>query len=319
MNKRYVICLLVCILLSLYAFRQQNPKGARVALGRTLFFDPILSQDSTLSCTSCHKPEFAFADTSAVSIGFHGNKGFRNTPSVMNMRTRTAFFWDGRAKTLQTQMFFPMNDTNEMALESTAAVKRLRNSKKYRTLFFKAFGRMPDKAGISQAIAAYEQTLETSNTPLDRWLNDKPDGLTEREREGRVVFLGKGQCNECHFTPDFTGDEFRNIGLFNGREWNDSGRFLRTRSKADLGKFKVPGLRNVAFTAPYMHNGRFKTLGAVIDYYNDPDAQVPDAINRDTLLQRPLHLTEREKQDLEAFLRALTDDAFHRQDLRASP
>ncbi len=298
------------MLLAAFSFQKKDSTIIKAELGRTLFFDPILSADSSLSCASCHKPEFAFADTIPFSIGMHGNKGLRNAPSVMNMSARSSFFWDGRAASLQAQAIFPMSDTNEMALPVAIAVKRLNRSKTYRRLFYTAFHQLPNKYNLGLALAAFEKTLETSNTAYDRWQDGKKDAITEQQRRGRVVFLGKGQCNQCHFTPDFTGDEFRSIGLFNGKQWNDSGRYIKTHIKSDIGKFKVPGLRNVAITAPYMHDGSFKTLRSVIDYYNDPDATIPHAWNRDSLLARPLHLTEGEKQDLEAFLHALTDDQF---------
>ena len=298
------------ILAVLFSFRKNDPAVQKIALGKTLFFDPILSLDSSLSCASCHKPAFAFADTIPFSIGFHGNKGARNTPSVMNMSDRSSFFWDGRAASLQAQALFPMSDTNEMALPVVIAVKRLQRSPVYRKLFYQAFHQLPNKTNIGLALAAFEKTLETSHTANDRWINGQEDAMTEQQRNGRVVFRGKGQCFDCHFSPDFTGDEFRSIGLFNGKEWNDSGRYKQTRRKSDIGKFKVPGLRNVAVTAPYMHDGSFKTLRDVIDYYNEPDKFIPHALNRDSLLMRPLHLTEQEKQDLEAFLHALTDDEF---------
>jgi cytochrome c peroxidase len=131
--------------------------------------------------------------------------------------------------------------------------------------------------------------------------------------KGREIFMQKGKCFDCHFSPDFTGDEFRNIGLYNEKNFNDKGRFGQTLNPQDLGKFKVPGLRNVAVTAPYMHNGQFKTLREVIDYYDNPDAFVPNSINRDSLLARPLGLSEEEKSQLLAFLQALTDDRYNRQ------
>ena len=152
--------------------------------------------------------------------------------------------------------------------------------------------------------------METSDTPNDRWLNDEPGGLTEQQIRGRAIFRVKAKCFECHFSPDFTVDEFRNIGLFDGEKYNDSGRYLITKNKEDIGKFKVPGLRNVAITAPYMHDGSIKTLRDVIDYYDAPDKLIKNSIGRDSLLATPLHLTEGEKQDLEAFLHSLTDDRF---------
>lgn len=278
-------------------------------LGEMLFFDSILSEDRSISCASCHIPQFAFADTVAFSTGVHGRKATRNTPSAMNVAARDALFWDGRAATLEEQALGPIENPNEMNLPLDVAIERLNNSK-YKELFLKAFGKSPDRQTLGQAISAYEKTLETSNTPNDRWLNDEPGGLTAQQERGRDIFRVKAKCFECHFSPDFTVDDFRNIGLFNGKEYNDSGRYSVTHNPADIGKFKVPGLRNVAITAPYMHDGSLKTLREVIDYYDQPKLLVPDGIGRDSVLLQPLNLTEQEKQDLEAFLHSLTDDRF---------
>jgi len=298
------------LLIAVSSFTNEPEKITKEQLGEMLFSDPILSENLTISCASCHKPEFAFADTVAFSTGVHGRKGFRNTPSVMNMASREAFFWDGRAATLEEQALFPIQDVNEMNLPVDSAVKRLTLSNKYATLFQQVFNQLPTSSNLGAALAAFQKTLETGNTPNDRWLNDVPDGLTPQQERGRQVFRVKGKCFECHFTPDFTADEFRSIGLFNGMEHNDSGRYLVTRDPADLGKFKVPGLRNVAMTAPYMHDGSFQTLRQVIDYYNNPHSSLPTGMNRDTVLRDPLNLTEQEKQDLESFLHSLTDDRF---------
>lgn len=275
-----------------------------------LFFDPILSEDSTISCASCHKPEFAFADTVPLSKGVHGRLGSRNAPSVMNMTSRTSFFWDGRANTLAEQALFPIADANEMNLPIKEAIIRLNRSKKYQYLFLRVFKQNPTAKNLGAALAAFQETLETSNTPNDRWLNDEQGGLTEQQIRGREIFRVKAKCFECHFSPDFTIDEFKNIGLFNGKNLNDSGRYKVTKNVADIGKMKVPGLRNVAMTAPYMHDGRFRTLREVIDYYDNPHAAMPDGLYRDSVLSQPLGLTEQEKQDLESFLHSLTDDRF---------
>lgn len=292
------------------SFTRKPVVMTRAALGKKLFFDPILSDDRSVSCASCHKPEFAFADTAVFSIGVHGRTGTRNTPSAMNVASRESLFWDGRAATLEAQALGPIANPLEMNLPVDGAVRRLRQNKTYVTLFKQVFGALPTTRNLGKALAAYERTLETSDTPNDRWLAEKKGGMNEQQRRGREVFFGKGQCIECHFTPDFTGDEFRSIGLFNGQKHNDSGRYLITKKHADIGKFKVPGLRNIAVTAPYMHDGSFKTLRAVIDYYNNPASVLPDGINRDSLLNHPLYLSEKEKTDLEAFLIALTDDRF---------
>jgi len=141
-------------------------------------------------------------------------------------------------------------------------------------------------------------------------MNDDEPGLNESQIRGRFLFMDKGKCFDCHFSPDFTGDEFRNIGLYDGKQFRDVGRFKITGDSSDLGKFKVPGLRNISMTAPYMHNGMFKTLKEVVDYYNNPSKFVENPINMDTLLHQPLHLSETEVNDLVHFLESLTDDRF---------
>ena len=167
---------------------------------------------------------------------------------------------------------------------------------------------------LADAIAAFELTLETTDSPFDNWkYYDDSTRVSEAVRRGFEVFNGNGKCVKCHFGSDLTQNEFRNIGLFNGRQLNDSGRYAITKNKEDIGKFKTPGLRNIAITAPYMHNGMFKTLKEVIDFYDNPARKVPRAINRDTILAKPLGLTKREKADLESFLLSLTDKQFLKQ------
>lgn len=304
-----ITTLAVAIILG-FSFSKTPQKITKERLGEMLFFDPILSEDSSISCASCHKPAFAFADTSAFSKGVHGRLGNRNTPSAMNVSARDFLFWDGRAASLEEQALGPIENPVEMNLKLSEAIKRLNRSKKYRNLFFTVYKTAPTTKTLASAIAAYERTLETSATPNDRWMNDEPNGMTDQQVRGRDIFRVKAKCFECHFSPDFTGDEFRSIGLFNGTTHNDSGRYYVTQKPADIGKMKVPGLRNVAMTAPYMHDGSFKTLREVIDYYDNPHAKMPDGINRDSVLAKPLGLTEQDKQDLEAFLHALTDDRF---------
>ncbi len=304
-----ITTLAVAVLLG-FSFSKTPQKITKERLGEMLFFDPILSEDSSISCASCHKPAFAFADTSAFSKGVHGRLGNRNTPSAMNVSARDFLFWDGRASSLEQQALGPIENPVEMNLKLSEAIKRLNRSKKYRNLFYSIYKTAPTTKALASAIAAYERTLETSATPNDRWMNDEPNGMTDQQVRGRDIFRVKAKCFECHFSPDFTGDEFRSIGLFNGTTHNDSGRYVVTKNLADIGKMKVPGLRNVAMTAPYMHDGSFKTLREVIDYYDNPHARMPDGINRDSVLAKPLGLTEQDKQDLEAFLYALTDDRF---------
>jgi cytochrome c peroxidase len=278
-------------------------------LGRLLFNDPILSMDSTVSCATCHKPEFAFADTSAFSIGITGNPTRRNTPSIMNTMLRRHFMWDGRAATLQEQALLPLEHTDEMGFQRDSAVQRLRNHPMYGPVFMKMFGKEVNIQLVTGVLAAFQRTLETIDTPHDRWLADIPNSMTEPELRGREIFFLEANCLECHFSPDFTGDDFKNIGLFNGKDLNDPGRFEHTKDSTDLGKFKVPGLRNVSVTAPYMHNGIFKTLEEVIDFYNDPSEFLKTAINPDPAIV-PLGLSDEDKANLVSFLRTLTDDRY---------
>lgn len=299
---RWFLVLLVSF--SLPALHQQEEENPEVALGKKLFFDPILSGNKTQSCAGCHRPEFGFADTSAFSPGSEGKPGKRNTPSIQNMSDRSHFFFDGRAASLEQQIFGPIQDPLEMNLPIAEAVNRLRENQEYLALFQKVYQQLPDSANLGKAIAAFERTLETYPTAWDLHAKGKKEMSAEAQR-GHIIFNEKGKCFDCHFGPDFTGDEFRNIGLYNGKNLNDKGRGALTGKTEDDGKFKVPGLRNVSRTAPYMHNGMFRTLREVIDYYDNPDKVVGDALNRDSLLIRPLGLSESEKQDLEAFLRAL--------------
>ncbi|MGE0566496.1 MAG: cytochrome-c peroxidase [Bacteroidia bacterium] len=281
-------------------------------LGEKLFFDPILSRDTTISCASCHKPEFAFADNSPTSKGVEGKKGDRNTPSCMNMTDRNFYFWDGRAATLEEQALGPIENPVEMDLPLSIAIKRLIQNEYYNKSFYLIYGKKPSRELVAQALANYQRTLETSETPFDRFMRGKDStAISASAKRGLALFNGKAKCFDCHFGIDFTGnDQFKNIGIYNGKDLNDKGRYNVTKKESDIGKFKTPGLRNIAMTAPYMHNGLHKTLREVIDYYNEPDKFISNSINRDTLLSKPLGLSEDEKKDLENFLLALTDDRF---------
>ncbi len=285
--------------------------ASKEELGELLFHDSILSRGNKISCASCHKPEYAFADTVALSVGIDGIVGTRNTPSAMNLSARSFYFHDGRSETLEEQAGGPMENPNEMDIPLSMIVKKLNKHHQYRSFFVKIFGSKATKENLVEALAAYERTLETNHTAFDDFMNGKDTlSFSLSAQRGREIFNEKGKCFDCHFGPDFTGDDFKNIGLFNGKNLNDSGRFLITRDPEDIGRFKVPGLRNVAITKPYMHNGMFKTLKEVIDYYDKPDRFVPNAVNRDTSLAKPLNLTPQEKKDLEAFLLSLTDYRF---------
>ncbi|MBK6783424.1 MAG: cytochrome-c peroxidase [Saprospiraceae bacterium] len=287
-----------------------EPKNEK-ELGEKLFFDPVLSLDSTLSCASCHVPELAFADSVAISPGVGGVLGRRNAPSVMNIASREILFFDGRAANLEEQVHFPIEDPMEMNLKMGELVTRLKKNKNYNLWFRNIFSEEPNEKNIAKAIAAFEESLETDDSLFDQYMSGDKTKLSESAKRGRKLFIGeKAKCFDCHFGPDFTGDEFKNVGLYDEKRYFDKGRYETTKNPADIGKFKVPGLRNVAVTGPYMHDGSFKTLREVIDYYDDPYKVVKNPINIDTLLLKPLNLTEEEKVDLESFLNALTDSRF---------
>jgi cytochrome c peroxidase len=314
--KRPFFCTLLIIgglFIASTSFEEQSADiKTSAALGKKLFSEKILSKDSSVSCASCHIPAYAFADTVAFSIGIGGKLTQRNTPSVLNMKNRPYYFWDGRAATLAAQSLMPIQNPDEMGLPVDEAVKRLNQSAEYKRLFQKIFKQKPSAQNLAAAIAAYEQTLETVDSKFDDWSNNLKK-LTAAEERGRQLFVGdKAKCFDCHRMEDFTTDEFKNIGLYNGKELNDAGLYNVTKKESDKGKFKTPGLRNIAVTAPYMHNGIFKTLEEVVEYYNDPSKIVINYINIDDALKKPLGLTANEKKDLVSFLETLTDKKYSR-------
>ena len=308
--------ILCCSLIYLCSFDvkqgPEKPITSVIGLGEKLFFEKSLSLDYTISCASCHRPEFAFADTVAFSKGVGDSLGTRNTPSVMNMAFRPYFFYDGRSPSLEAQVKEPIENPIEMHLDYQLAVSRVQGDSIYQTLFQNIYATAPDSANILNALSEFMRSLESNGSaPSDLWLTDTdPNALTESQVRGRAIFEDKGKCLECHFTPDLTGDEFRNIGLYDGITWTDRGRFEITKDSSDLGKFKTPSVRNVALTAPYMHNGQFKTLEEVVDFYDNPYDFVANPINLDTLMVEPLNLTDLEKTDLVNYLHALTDQTF---------
>lgn len=279
-------------------------------LGQKLFFDPILSLDHSISCASCHKPEFAYADNVAFSLGVGDSLGMRNAPSVMNVLSRPYFFHDGRVASLEEQVIVPIESPVEMNLPYDSAVHRIQMNSTYDSLFRAIYKVRPDSFNIAHALAEFQRSLESNGSaPHDQWMNDVDvNALTASQIRGREIFISEEfKCFDCHFGPDFTGDEFRNIGLYDGLELIDRGRFDITRDSSDLGKFKVPGLRNVGITAPYMHNGMFETLEEVIDFYNKPSDFVENPINLDELMIEPLNFSSQQKEDLLNFLHSLTD------------
>lgn len=291
----------------------RKPPKTRAELGEELFFDPILSSDYSISCASCHKPEFAFADNQPLSLGVNNAFTARNTPSVMYPNLSQVIFWDGRAKTLDHQVFFPITNPGEMNTPADEVVKRLKADKYYAAAFARLFEEGITVTTVSRAIADFERTLKYNNSKYDRWFWGDDYALTMQERRGLRLFIGKANCWRCHSTgigTDVVSTVF-NIGTYNGKEYPDQGRFAITKDSADLGKFKVPPMRNLKYTAPYMHDGSMKTLRDVLVYYNKPGEMIKGIINFDKENMRDsLGLTEAEMDDIEAFMLALTDDGL---------
>ncbi len=293
----------------LAAFQTEEPDlpKSEAELGKVLFFDPLLSGNKTISCASCHKEQFGFADNVAFSFGIDSILTTRNTPTVKNVLARNKYFWDGRATTLEEQALKPIENPDEMNLSLEIAYERLNNSSFYKKAFKNIYRRKANQTTLASALAAYERTLESTFTAWDRFSEGDENAISESAKRGRFIFMEEANCFECHFGPDFTVDEMVNIGTYNGKDLNDKGLAGITGVVSDEGKFKVPGLRNIIKTAPYMHNGMFKTLREVIEYYNNPDSFINNAVNVDIRLKKPLNLTEQQKLDLENFLIALSD------------
>ena len=279
-----------------------NPQTLKkIALGRRLFFDKQLSGDGSISCGSCHDPKKGLSDGRPKAVGFHGAALPRRTPSIWNAAYNSSQFWDGRATTLEEQAPGPMSSPNEM--NSPAEVdlmRRLDTNPYYQGAFWSVFGENPTLKDVAKALAAFERTLLARNSRFDRYARDDKRALTEHEKNGLVVFVGKGRCARCHDGPNFTDNKFQNIGV--GAE-DDQGRSSITGTESDRGAFKTPGLRNVELHAPYMHDGSLPTLRAVIDYYDRGGGPRP---GKSPFLMK-IGLTEGEKRDLVSFLLSLTD------------
>jgi len=292
-----------------------------VALGRMLFFDPILSADSSLSCAGCHDPALAFTDGKAVSRGILGLEGTRSAMSLVNLAYNTrGFFWDGRARSLEEQALIPVEDHREMADSWEEVVLKLRRHADYPRLFRAAFG-IERKDALTRdlvvkAIAQFERTLISAQSRYDKVIWESQGFPTDAEQRGIALFFIEDNqamehpgCSHCHFNPLFTDNQFRNNGLDSVAsltDFSDKGLGGINGNVYDNGKFRVPTLRNITLTAPYMHDGRFNTLEEVLDNYSLGGHGV---INEDSNIL-PFSLTEQDKADLIAFMQMLTDTAF---------
>jgi cytochrome c peroxidase len=282
---------------------EDNPSTpAKVALGKRLFFDPRLSGDGKQSCATCHIPALGWADGRALGVGFQGKTLARNTPTVLNSAHYSTMFWDGRAGSLEEQALGPLFNPDEMNTTPEQLAATLANAKDYQQPFQEVFGTSPSVDGAAKALATFQRSLSSSNSPFDRWVRGENDAMTPQAKRGLKLFMGKADCTACHKGPTLSDDKFHNIGV-PGSGSKDLGRYAVTKDPEDWGAFRTPGLRNVALTAPYMHDGSQKTLRETVKHYEDFD---PNFTNLDPLVEKH-HLTEAEIDDIVAFLEALTD------------
>ena len=320
----------------------QNPQSAeKIALGKRLFNDPRLSQDGTISCASCHNQQRAFTDGQTVAVGIRQQTGFRNAPTVVNAAFYQSLFLDGRAASLEEQALGPVLNPIEHGLKNKQQIVAIvQQDPYYQRQFYQVFN--SNDAGITaqqiaQAIASFERTLIAGNSAFDRYLFGRDrQALNLSEARGMRLFRRKGNCSNCHEIGGkdalFMDNRFYNLGVgfdkvnpkiaefvaslragesadkyaFSAAQQAELGRFNVSHIIADIGKFKTPTLRNIALTAPYMHDGSIKTLEEVVDYYDkggDKNPFLDSAIF-------PLHFTDQEKLDLVAFLKALTSEPY---------
>lgn len=295
-----------------YAFEGNEVSEAKFNLGKELFYDVQLSLTNTVSCGSCHQPFAAFAHLDHdVSHGVYDRLGKRNSPPLFNLNWHSSFFWDGRSNHLEVQPLSPITDSTEMAETLPNVLAKLQSDQRYPPLFTAAFGdALIDSQRMLKALAVFMGMMVSDNAKYDKYMRGE-EQLTEQESRGMAVYTQ--HCSGCHKAPLFSDFNFRSNGLaprLTTAGTEDSGRAAVAPFQAEnMYKFKVPSLRNLRFTRPYMHDGRFQTLEQVLDHYSQIDA---NAVNLDPQLVNGIQLSQQERSDLLAFLNTLNDEEFVR-------
>jgi cytochrome c peroxidase len=281
-----------------------NPQtDAKINLGKQLYFDTRLSADNTISCATCHAPATGWANHNPTDTGIKGQVGGRNSGTIIDAAYMRVQFWDGRAASLEEQALGPIHNPIEMGETLENVVRKLNAISGYKAQFQQVFGTEATTEGIAKAIAAFERTIISGPAPFDHYLAGEEDAMSEAAKRGMELFNGKAHCSPCHSGPAFSDQGYHNLGLgYAEGKFKDVGRYSQTQKAGDMGRFKTPGLRNVAQTWPYLHDGSEMTLKDVIEFYDRGGVANP---NLDPMML-PLHLTRSEKADLEAFLNALT-------------
>lgn len=289
-------------------FPKDNPYSPEKAeLGKLLYFEKRISADGTVSCATCHDPKFAYTDGKAVSDGIRGQRGGRSAPTVINRAYSLAQFWDGRAKSLEAQAIGPMANPIEMGNTHEAIVANLNKIPGYQKLFKQIFANeMCDIDMVGKAIATFERTVLSGNSPYDKYKAGNKAALTPAQVRGIDVYFNKAKCDQCHEGVNFTTNAYHNLGVGMDKPNPDVGRYEVTKDLADWGAFKTPTVRDIARTAPYMHDGSLKTLEEVVDFYDKggtPNKNLDERI-------KPLKLAAEQKKDLVEFLKALNGEGW---------
>jgi len=280
-----------------------NPQSdLKILLGKQLYFDTRLSKDNSISCATCHNPAMGWSDSGPTSTGINGQKGGRRSPPVSNAAYSPLQFWDGRAPSLEEQAKGPIQNPIEMGNTHEVMIRSVDNIQGYVEEFKQVYGTSVLTVDmVADAIASFERTVVTTDSPFDRYARGEKNALSKLEKDGLEIFTGKGHCNSCHWGPYFSDGRFHNLGV---REYDpakpDMGRFDVTKNPADKGAFKTPTIRDVALRAPYMHSGSEKTLEEVVDLY-DKGGRVKNP-NLDPLIV-PLGLSNYEKKALVSFMK----------------
>ncbi len=285
----------------------------RAILGKRLFYDPQLSRTNDVSCGTCHQQAYAFADPSPVSTGVAGRRGTRNAPSIVNAAWGKTFFWDGHATSLEEQAGQPIENPLEMDLALADAVARVAADPSYVQSFQKAYGQAPSESSLQKALASFVRSLVSGTSPYDRHLRGDDSEFGPERKRGEALFLSeKAECFHCHPSGELTNEGYFNNGTYTAG--SDTGRQQVSGRVGDIGKFKVPGLRNVEASAPYMHDGSLATLEDVIAQYEAGGRGDPTT---DPLI-KPFSLSSQERTDLLEFLRSFTDPTLF-EDARFAP
>ena len=280
----------------------------KIELGRAIFFDKRMSKDNTIACASCHMAKKGFADGMPVSTGIKGQKGGRSAPVSFNRVYSKAQFWDGRAATLEDQSIGPFTNPIEHGFANhDEMVAKMKKMPGYRKLFQEVFGWEITIQDVGRAVASFQRTVLSGNSAVDKYdIGGDQNALSDSAKRGLELFRGKARCTRCHSGFNFTDEKFHNLGI----GWDDNkvdlGRYMETKNPEDIGAFKTPTLREIARTAPYMHDGRFKSLEEVVKFYNQGGVKNPHQDN--TII--PLEMTDDEQQDLVAMLKSLNGEGW---------